>query len=239
MKKQVLFLLFVTFIAFIGCTKKNESRDSIILEEIIESVDSVILEESDKSSEEKISIKELTDPLFTRKLKDKIDGYSKEVFDGHEIFRTKRINEYYDMYFYFYGKTKEAIIEKCGTNYEVEELEIISGYDYEYDRKEEFVYTDMYFVIYSDDDGKSRLLSYEVFQQGGEYYGDIIIGCDFDVIIKQLGKPNSFAVWRYTDSRNYSDKYSIGYDVAGYFQIRFTFGTNYKLERISIHEDMI
>jgi hypothetical protein len=225
MNKLALFLLFVTLIILVSCSKKSESLDNNII--ILEGS---ALEEARERQKE--IFERSSSESYKISLKDKIDGYSEEVFDGHEIFLSKRIDEYFDMYFYFYGKTREEIIEKCGSNYEVEELKI-SGYDYKYDRKEKMVYPSMYFTIYRDDDGESRLLSYEVWQHGEENYGNIIIGCDLDVIIKQLGKPNSFSLERY------KDEYYISYSVAGYFHMDFWLDINYKLIRISMHEDLI
>jgi hypothetical protein len=210
--KKIILLLLLTFISLVGCNTKNESR--AIYKRMSETRDRLL--ESLSSESHKIS------------LEDKLNGYFDDIFDGNEILRSKRINEYFDMYLYFYGRTRGAIIEKCGTNYnnfKIIESEIDEYIINKYNQKEEMIYPDMIFTFYIDDDGDSNLLAYRVWKLGEKNYGNIFIGCDLDVIIKQLGKPNSF----YSD--NYGYIYKISYSIPDYFQIIFFLDINYKLKK--------
>jgi hypothetical protein len=63
-----------------------------------------INERASEESSVQESWTEITNESYTSKFRNKINEYSEEVFDGSEIFRSKRIDEYFDKYFYFYGK---------------------------------------------------------------------------------------------------------------------------------------
>jgi hypothetical protein len=209
MKLLKVFALVMAFAVVLSCNKSEKNVSA--------PPEKSSFEEPGYSDETK-----LTETRFN--LTEKLNEYAEKEFARRGEFPRNEITAYKDNYLYFYGKTKEDIIEKYGDGFE------ITGSDSraDYEPVETMEYPGLRFDVFVYSTG-SRVLAYEISRADENYYGDIAIGCDLGVIINQLGKPNQK-----------SERDNImHYDVAGNFQMYFYIDENYKLEKISVYEDLM
>ncbi|MDR2942763.1 MAG: hypothetical protein LBV17_09260 [Treponema sp.] len=219
MKGIRVFLFFImVLIVLVACSNKEET-----IKKDKKSINAIVGESSKNKEVINTIIKEPSPSPIS--LIDKLNLFSEKTFDGHEVFLSDKITEYENNYLYFYGKTEDEIVKRFGNQYEIkDESDFYSTYGYKSVKK--IIYPGMEFDILKSD----RVLKLVVWQAGLKYYGDIKIGCDLDVIIKQLGKPNR--------QRELLDNY-LWYDVAGNFQIVFEIDENFALKEIAVYEDLI
>jgi hypothetical protein len=175
---------------------------------------------------ENISMKE--QPKQKISLEEKINEFSEKTFNSHEIFVSgvKNVTEFKNRYLNFYGECKNDIFEKFGTGYDVHEVDTTPLF---YDVTERITYPGIVFYVYRDnDDVKSYIISFEIWRSGEKYFGDIAINCDLYTIIKQLGKPTKI-----------ENNDTLFYDVTFGFKMLFKIDNEYKLEKITVWEDLI
>jgi hypothetical protein len=92
-------------------------------------------------------------------------------------------------YIYFYGKTKDEIINKLGNDYIiVDHEEIPEEYGWGYTKREKIQYSGITFGILLS--SETSIVDYfEINNEKIRYVGNIFVGCSIDDVINQLGKP--------------------------------------------------
>jgi len=94
-------------------------------------------------------------------------------------------------YIYFYGKTKDEIINNLGNNYIILDQEKIpEEYGWDYSKREKISYSGITFDILLNNE-TSIVDYFEINNEKVKYIGNIFVGCSIDDVINQLGKPTT------------------------------------------------
>jgi bisphosphoglycerate-dependent phosphoglycerate mutase len=188
MKRVTIILCFC--IVLFSCNK----QESISVEENSNNVASEVPE----------IVAENTPPEIVYSLgaimRGRINSFQGEEFDIKELWNKDDNRESYNAminnYKFMIGKTKEQMIEQFGSDYQVTETRTYekdrdSHEDYAlgYSLREKIEYSGFSFEVFSNEN-ESYIKQFTIRKENEPYFENIFIGCDFDNILHQLGKPN-------------------------------------------------
>jgi hypothetical protein len=152
---------------------------------------------------------------------------AKKNAENMDVTWEKMETDFPEEYLFFFGKTKEEIVEKNGGNFGLKAEEVAN--ETGYIRYEEISYYEkgLVFEILFTPQGKNFIVKLEM-HKGVEYIGDIHVGCDMSRVRETLGTPSA----RDPEQRQ------VSYIYRGDYSINFILTHDMKAERIVVRRDI-